>query len=92
MDIQPISTKDLRQDLPNIKAQLLAGQSFFWIDRSKPVGIIQPLPQRKKALSKKQQLEEYEKYIEKIAGGINSKKQLSPKQLNRFIDERYEKI
>lgn len=35
MDLQTISTKQFRQELPEIKRLLLTGQSFYWIDRSK---------------------------------------------------------
>lgn len=93
MDLQPISTKQLRRELPLIKEKLLMGQSFYWIDRSRPVGVIQPLPQKQKSVqSPKQKIMEYEQLVEKIAGGINSKIPLTPVQLNRILDERYEKI
>lgn len=90
MDIQPISTKQLRQDLPAIKEKLRAGQSFYWIDRSKPVGIIQPLPHKNNKLSKKQQREDYEKLIDKLAGGIKLKRHYTPEELNKIIEEQYE--
>lgn len=90
MDIQPISTKQLRQDLPSIKARLQEGQSFFWIDRSRPIGIIQPLPEKNKALSPKKQKEEYEKLVEKLAGGIKLKKHRTPEELNKIIDQQYD--
>lgn len=90
MDIQPISTKRLRQDLPAVKEELLAGKSFYWIDRSKPIGIIQPLPEKNKALSPKKQKEEYEKLVEKLAGGIKLKKHYTPEELNKIIDQQYD--
>lgn len=90
MDIQPISTKQLRQDLPAIKEKLRAGQSFFWIDRSKPIGVIQPLPKKNKELSPKKQKEEYEKLVEKLAGGIKLKRHYTPEELNKIIEEQYE--
>lgn len=90
MDLQPISTKQLRQDLPAIKERLLLGQSFYWIDRSKPVGLIQPLPQNPKTTkTKKQQKLEYEQLVERLAGGIRLKRQYSPQELNKIIDEQY---
>lgn len=89
MDAQPISTKQLREDMPAIKAKLLEGQSFYWIDRSKLIGRIEPLQKKQSApMSAK----EYRKYIESIAGGINSKKPLSPRQLNRLYDKQYEEM
>lgn len=90
MDIQLISTKKLRQDLPEVKEKLLAGQSFYWIDRSKPIGIIQPLPEKNKTLSPKKQKEEYEKLIDKLAGGIKLKRHYTPEELNKIIEEQYE--
>lgn len=92
MDIRPISTKKLRQELPAVKEELLAGRSFYWIDRSKPIGIIQPLPEKNKLLSPKKQKEEYEKLIEKLAGGIKLKSYPTPEELNRIIDQEYEEM
>ena len=88
-DVQPISTKQLRETMPSIKERLLAGESFYWIDRSKPIGMIKPLEPKRKA---PMNANEYRQNIRKIAGGINSKKPLSPKELNRLLDKRYEEM
>ena len=89
MDIQTVSTKQLRNEMPSIKARLQQGESFYWIDRSKPIGRIEPLQNN---LSTPMGAAEYRKYIERIAGGINSKKPLSPRQLNRLYDKQYEEM
>ena len=89
MDAQPISTKQLRNDMPSIKARLLQGQAFYWIDRSKPIGRIEPisqLPIKPPPISKKA----YRKYIESIAGGLEFKKSYTPEELNKMIDQQYE--
>ena len=89
MDAQPISTKQLREDMPSIKAKLLEGQSFYWIDRSKPIGRIEPISQpirKQPTMTKKA----YRKYIESIAGGFEFKKSYSPEELNKIIDQQYE--
>ena len=89
MDIQTVSTKQLRTEMPSIKARLQQGESFYWIDRSKPIGKIEPLDKKQaKVMSAK----EHRKFIESIAGGIDSKKPLSPKALNKLLDKRYEEM
>lgn len=89
MDIQTVSTKQLRNEMPSIKARLQQGESFYWIDRSKPIGKIEPIQiKQKKVMSAK----EYKKYIKSIAGGFAFKKSLSPKELNNLLDQRYEEM
>lgn len=90
--MQPISTKRLRQDLPAVKEELLAGKSFYWIDRSKPIGLIQPLPEKNKELTPKKQKEEHKKLVGKLAGGIKLKSYPTPTELNRIIDQEYEEM
>lgn len=88
MNIQPVSTKQLRQEMPSILEKLLLGQSFYWIHRSQPIGVIQPLPKKES----KARIKDigYEKLVEKLAGGIRLKKQYTPRQLNKILDQRYE--
>ena len=89
MDIQTVSTKQLREDMPSIKARLLRGESFYWIDRSKPIGKIAPIEtEEKKVMSPA----EYHKFVKRMAGGFASKKPLTPKELNKLLDQRYEEM
>ena len=89
MDIQTISTKQLRQDMPAIKARLANGESFYWIDRSKPIGKIGPIEKKQEKVMSS---EEYHKYVKKMAGGFASKKPLSPRELNKILEKRYEEM
>lgn len=90
MNLQAISTKQLRQELPEIKERLLGGQSFYWIHRSQPIGIIKPISkakinQTRSIMSK----EEYKELVRKLSGGIKLKKYPTPKQLNKILDMEY---
>ena len=89
MDAQPISTKQLRQDMPSIKARLLQGESFYWIDRSKPIGKIAPIETKEK---KVMNAIEYRKFVKRMAGGFASKRPFTPSELNKLLDERYEEM
>ena len=89
MDIQTVSTKQLREEMPAIKARLQQGESFYWIDRSKPIGRIEPVVstgRRQKTMDKK----EWKRLVEKLAGGFSFKKNYSPEDLNNIIDQEYE--
>lgn len=88
MNIQPVSTKQLRQEMPNILERLLMGQSFYWIHRSQPVGVIHPLPKKERKAKVKDI--GYEKLVEKLAGGIKLKKYPTPSELNKIIDQEYQ--
>lgn len=89
MDIQTVSTKQLRTEMPSIKARLQQGESFYWIDRSKPIGKIAPIEKKQE---KVMNAKEYRKYIQSIAGGFAFKKSLSPKELNKLLEQRYEEM
>lgn len=57
MNIQTISTKELREDFSQVRAAMEAGQSLVLLYRSKPLAKIQPIAKPKKGLrlfSKKQ--------------------------------------
>lgn len=89
MDIQTVSTKQLREEMPSIKMRLRQGESFYWIDRSKPIGKIEPMEKKQE---KVMNAKEYRKYIKGMAGGFASKKPLSPRELNKLLDKRYEEM
>ena len=48
MDIQTISTKELREDFSQILAAMEAGQKLILLYRSKPIAEIKPFPQKKR--------------------------------------------
>jgi len=85
MNIQTISTKQLRQELPQVRDQLAKGVEFILIHRSKPIASLTPLS---KKLSIKL------KDISSIAGGHRFQetlgKVLTPDYLNSIAEKRYE--
>ena len=88
MNLQPISTKQLRQNLSEIMDKLAMGQSFYWIHRSQPIGLIQPLPDKSQRTAKKRKTD-YQEFVKKLAGGIKLKKYPTPAQLNKIIEQEY---
>jgi len=50
MDIQTISTKELREDFDKIKNAMSEGQSLLLLYRSKPLAKISPVKKKRSAL------------------------------------------
>ncbi|MBI2589135.1 hypothetical protein HYW35_02955 [Candidatus Saccharibacteria bacterium] len=82
MVIQNISTKELREQLPKVRAGLARGDHFLLIYRSRPIARLEPVEQRSLTGSR-------------VRGGglrlqANSKQRLTPEYLKKLASQRYE--
>lgn len=82
MDIQSISVKELREQLPKIRKGLLMGSAYLLIYRSKPIARLEPITQKSNINVR-------------IKPGtlrlqVNSKHQLTPEYLNELASKKYE--
>ena len=82
MDTQTISTKELREDLPRVRAGLAKGNRYIIIYRSKPIGRLEPLSPHKIVRR------------EFKGGGLrlqaHSKHKLTPEYLNKLAESKYD--
>lgn len=82
MSIQSISTKELREQLPKVRAGLAKGNQYMIIYRSKPIARLEPIAQkpsinvRVKAGTLRLQ--------------IHAKQRLTPEYLNELAAQKYE--
>lgn len=82
MNAQTISTKELREELPRIRAGLAKGSHYTIIYRSKPIARLEPVA--------------HEPVIgARVKGGTlrlqkNSKQPLTPEYLNKLAAQKYE--
>ena len=74
-----ITTKQLRENFPEIKKRLLKGESFVLIHRSQPIAEIKGLVKKEEVIKK----------LKKIKGNLNLGKNLSIKKIKQLLDERY---
>jgi antitoxin (DNA-binding transcriptional repressor) of toxin-antitoxin stability system len=83
MSTLTISTKELRNNLPDIRAGLSRGNQYTIIYRSKPIANLEPFVQEDVAVAKK------------LVGGSfrlqeKSKQRLTPEYLNKLSESKYE--
>ena len=89
MQIQTISTKELREDFSKLLMAVEAGQTLDLTYRSKRIIRLKPIKVAKKKMSK----EEAVKLVRKLAGGnYKFKRHLSPDELNREYDKMYDEM
>ena len=82
MSVQSISTKELREHFPAVRAGLARGDEYLLIHRSQPIARLEPIKQAPGSGLR-------------VRGGslrlqANLKQQLTPEYLNRLADRRYE--
>ena len=82
MSMQSISTKELREQLPKVRAGLAKGNQYTIIYRSKPIARLEPIIQKPSVNVR-------------VKGGTlrlqaYSKRQLTPEYLNELTAEKYE--
>ena len=80
--MQSISTKELREQLPKVRAGLAKGNQYTIIYRSKPIARLEPIAQKPSASVR-------------IKAGtlrlqIHSKQRLTPEYLNELAAQKYE--
>lgn len=83
MNTLTISTKELRQNLPDIRAGLAKGNQYTIIYRSKPIATLEPIAN---PVSDSRQ----------VRGGTlrlqaHSKRKLTPEYLNELAQNKYDK-
>lgn len=81
MTVQSISTKELREQLPKIRAGLARGDHYMLIYRSKPIARLTPLKQKPARPAR-------------VRGGslrlqASSKRRLTPAYLKQLANQRY---
>lgn len=85
MQVQTISTKELRTKFPSIKKDLSKGVHFVLIHRSKPLTTINPYQNSK---------ERVKWPLEKILGGFQLQKKIkqkiTPEFINKLAEDMYE--
>lgn len=89
MDINTVSMKQIREDFPNIRQRLEAGEELLLIYRSQPLAEIKPVKIKSREFSKKR---DYAKMIQKLAGGFELGADLTPEKLNKIYDQQYEQM
>ena len=82
MNAATISTKELRTELPRIRAGLAKGSSYTLIYRSKPIGHLQPVALKSTSRGAR------------VKGGslrlqANHAQRLTPEYLNELASQRY---
>lgn len=82
MKIQSISTKELREQLPRVRAGLERGEEYLLIYRSKPIARLEPFHQKRRV-------------GERIRGGglklqAESRQRLTPDYLKQIASRKYE--
>jgi antitoxin (DNA-binding transcriptional repressor) of toxin-antitoxin stability system len=86
MEAQSISTKELRQNLPQVRRGLARGQRYTVIYRSKPIARLEPM-QQYSAGSSANSLRSY-------AGGFrlqaNSNQKLTPEYLKKLAEHKFD--
>jgi antitoxin (DNA-binding transcriptional repressor) of toxin-antitoxin stability system len=89
MQVQTISTKELREDFSKLLLAVEEGRTLNLTYRSKKIARIKSLKVPKKQMSK----EEAVKLVRKLAGGnYKFTKHYSPDELNRMYDEEIYKM
>jgi len=83
MNNQTVSTKELREELPKIRAGLAHGISYTLIYRSKPIAQLEPIAHKTSGQGAR------------VKGGTlrlqsSSKHALTPEYLNKLSTEKYE--
>jgi antitoxin (DNA-binding transcriptional repressor) of toxin-antitoxin stability system len=86
-----LSTKQLREEFPEVRDGLKRGNSYVLLYRSKPLAEIRPFDEKEETSQdqKKESIEKDLVLIDRIAGSA-SLGGLTPKQINEMIDESYE--
>ncbi len=82
MSIQSLSTKELREQLPRVRAGLARGDQYLLIYRSKAIARIEPIKQKPSANTR-------------VHGGglrlqADHAQQLTPEYLKNIASQRYE--
>ncbi len=80
--MQSISTKELREQLPKIRAGLAKGNQYTIIYRSRPIGRLEPITQK---LSANVRIKAGTLRLQ-----IHSKRRLTPEYLNELAAQKYE--
>lgn len=82
MSVHSISTKELRNNMPRVRAGLNRGDQYLVIYRSKPIARLEPIGQKAPVNTKV------------VGGGLrlqaNSAQELTPEYLNQLVTDRYE--
>lgn len=92
MEMNIVSVKQLRENFGQIKEGIENGLSYLLIYRSQPLAEIRPVDKGKESpLSKEERIKRDVAKVEKLAGGLNLGRGLTPEEINRMIDAEYEK-
>ncbi len=83
MNLHTISTKELREELPRIRAGLARGNQYIIIYRSKPIARLEPITPQKPSAKVR------------VSGGTlrlqaHTKRLLTPEYLNELAAKKYE--
>jgi hypothetical protein len=94
MNINMISTKQLRENFEMVKQGIEEGLSFILIYRSRPLAEIRPIERKETQFGSSKVvnriIEAELKQVEKLAGGFKFGKNLTAEQINRVIEKQYE--
>lgn len=93
MNVQVISVKQLRENLPKIREGLKKDRVYLLIYRSQPFAKLEPLEtdlglELEEIFPKKADFS----LVDKLAGGLRLGKDLTPAKINKILDQRYEKM
>ena len=80
----------MRENFAEYKAGLERGQSYIIIYRSKPLARLEPIESNQKR--SQSDIKKSIEMVEKLAGGIEGGKDLTPEKLNEFIDQSYDEV
>lgn len=93
MNLQVVSVKQLRENLPQIREGLKEKKVYLLIYRSQALAKLEPVGsdlnlQSEKVFPEKVNLG----LIDKLAGGLKLGKNLTPVKINQILDQRYEEV
>lgn len=88
-----ISVKQLREQFPAISRGIRQGKRYLLIYRSKPLAEIRPVHEEPDLTEKEEQdqIRKNVALVKKLAGGFHTKINVTPEELNKYIDKEYDK-
>lgn len=93
MNIQLISVKQLRENLPQIREGLKKEKTYLLIYRSQALARLEPVGSDfGLGLEKIFPLKTDSGLVERLAGGLKLGKNLTPAKINQILDQRYEEV